>query len=66
LVEKFHLFNALWSLKVAGELNGQYVKLAKWNGSDNRTGLPEFAPGEKQDYTIPGYRNKLYLSSSYG
>lgn len=32
LKEKFTLFNDLWSPKIAGELNGQYVKLAKLKG----------------------------------
>ena len=32
LKEKFSLFNDFWSPKVAGELNGQYVKLAKLKG----------------------------------
>jgi hypothetical protein len=32
LKEKFSLFNELWSPKIAGELNGQYVKLAKLKG----------------------------------
>ncbi|SHI75079.1 Cupin domain-containing protein [Malonomonas rubra DSM 5091] len=32
LKEKFSLFNEHWSPKVAGELNGQYVKLAKLKG----------------------------------
>ena len=30
--EKFSLFNEYWKPKVAGELNGQYVKLAKLKG----------------------------------
>lgn len=32
LKEKFSLFNEHWSPKIAGELNGQYVKLAKLKG----------------------------------
>ena len=32
LKEKFSLFNEFWSPKIAGELNGQYVKLAKLKG----------------------------------
>jgi mannose-6-phosphate isomerase-like protein (cupin superfamily) len=32
LKEKFSLFNELWSPKIVGELNGQYVKLAKLKG----------------------------------
>ena len=32
LVEKFNLFNEYWSPKIAGELNGSYVKLAKVEG----------------------------------
>ena len=32
LVEKFALFDEHWSPKVVGELNGQYVKLAKLKG----------------------------------
>ena len=32
LVEKFALFDDRWSPKIAGELNGQYVKLAKLKG----------------------------------
>ncbi len=32
LKEKFSLFNEYWSPKIAGELNGQYVKLAKLKG----------------------------------
>jgi len=29
---KFSLFNEYWSPKIVGELNGQYVKLAKFKG----------------------------------
>jgi len=32
LVEKFALFDDRWSPKIVGELNGQYVKLAKLKG----------------------------------
>jgi mannose-6-phosphate isomerase-like protein (cupin superfamily) len=32
LVEKFALFDDYWSPKILGELNGQYVKLAKLKG----------------------------------
>ena len=32
LSEKFNLFNEHWSPKIAGELNGQHVKLAKLQG----------------------------------
>jgi mannose-6-phosphate isomerase-like protein (cupin superfamily) len=32
LKEKFSLFNEYWRSKIAGELNGQYVKLAKLKG----------------------------------
>jgi mannose-6-phosphate isomerase-like protein (cupin superfamily) len=32
LKEKFSLFNEYWQPKVVGELNGQYVKLAKLKG----------------------------------
>lgn len=32
LVEKFSLFNRLWEPKIVGELNNQYVKLAKLKG----------------------------------
>lgn len=32
LVEKFSLFSEHWSPKIAGELNGQHVKLAKFKG----------------------------------
>lgn len=32
LKEKFSLFDGLWSPKIVGELNGQYVKLAKLKG----------------------------------
>lgn len=32
LKEKFLLFNECWSPKIVGELNGQYVKLAKLKG----------------------------------
>lgn len=32
LKEKFSLFDELWSPKIVGELNGQYVKLAKLKG----------------------------------
>lgn len=32
LSEKFNLFNEYWSPKIVGELNGQYVKLAKFKG----------------------------------
>lgn len=32
LIEKFSLFGDYWSPKVVGELNGQYVKLAKLKG----------------------------------
>ena len=30
LAEKFNLFNEYWSPRIVGELNGQYVKLAKF------------------------------------
>lgn len=32
LAEKFNLFDDYWSPKIVGELNGQYVKLAKLKG----------------------------------
>src|SRR5450432_115522 len=32
LAEKFSLFTEYWSPKIAGELNGQYVKLVKFKG----------------------------------
>jgi mannose-6-phosphate isomerase-like protein (cupin superfamily) len=32
LSEKFNLFDEFWTPKIAGELNGQYVKLAKTQG----------------------------------
>ncbi len=32
LLEKFSLFNGYWEPKIVGELNGQYVKLAKLKG----------------------------------
>jgi len=32
LLEKFQLFNDYWSPKIAGELNGQQVKLVKFKG----------------------------------
>ena len=32
MVEKFALFDDRWSPKIVGELNGQYVKLAKLKG----------------------------------
>ena len=32
LAEKFSLFDGLWEPKIAGELNNQYVKLAKLKG----------------------------------
>lgn len=32
LIQKFALFNEHWSPKIAGELNGQQVKLAKLKG----------------------------------
>jgi mannose-6-phosphate isomerase-like protein (cupin superfamily) len=32
LAEKFSRFNDQWSPKIAGELNGQYVKLVKFQG----------------------------------
>jgi mannose-6-phosphate isomerase-like protein (cupin superfamily) len=32
LVEKFGLFDEYWSPKIVGELNGQWVKLAKLKG----------------------------------
>ena len=32
LAEKFNLFNEYWSPRIVGELNGQYVKLAKFKG----------------------------------
>ncbi len=32
LKEKFNLFNEYWSPKIAGELNGQHVKLTKLKG----------------------------------
>ncbi len=32
VTEKFKLFNEYWSPRIVGELNGQYVKLAKFKG----------------------------------
>lgn len=32
LAQKFSLFDEYWSPKIVGELNGQYVKLAKFKG----------------------------------
>lgn len=32
LAEKFNLFSEYWSPRIVGELNGQYVKLAKFKG----------------------------------
>ncbi|MHC4661674.1 MAG: cupin domain-containing protein [Planctomycetota bacterium] len=32
ITEKLSLFGEYWSPKIAGELNGQYVKLAKFKG----------------------------------
>jgi len=32
LLEKFQLFNDYWNPRIAGELNGQQVKLAKFQG----------------------------------
>ena len=32
LQEKFAMITEYWSPKIAGQLNGQYVKLAKFNG----------------------------------
>lgn len=32
LLEKFELFNEYWSPKIVGELNGQQVKLVKFEG----------------------------------
>jgi mannose-6-phosphate isomerase-like protein (cupin superfamily) len=32
LAEKFSLFTEYWSPQIAGELNGQYVKLVKFKG----------------------------------
>ena len=32
LAQKFRLINEYWSPKIAGQLNGQYVKLAKFKG----------------------------------
>jgi len=32
LADKFRLFDDYWSPKIVGELNGQYVKLAKFKG----------------------------------
>lgn len=32
LKDKFKLFNEFWSPKIIGELNGQYIKLAKLKG----------------------------------
>jgi len=32
LLEKFQMFSSHWSPKIAGELNGQHVKLVKFKG----------------------------------
>ncbi|WP_392538084.1 cupin domain-containing protein [Legionella sp. 227] len=32
LVQKFKLFSEFWSPRIVGELNGQYIKLAKFKG----------------------------------
>lgn len=32
LAQKFDLFDEIWTPKIIGELNGQYVKLAKFKG----------------------------------
>lgn len=32
LTQKFATFNEFWTPKIVGELNGQYLKLAKFKG----------------------------------
>lgn len=32
LADKFELFEGYWSPRIVGELNGQYIKLAKFKG----------------------------------
>ncbi|MEP2669606.1 MAG: cupin domain-containing protein [Cyclobacteriaceae bacterium] len=45
IIEKFNLFSETWTPKIIGELNGQYVKLAKvkdefvWHAHDNEDEL---------------------------
>ncbi|HCM75994.1 MAG TPA: cupin domain-containing protein [Cytophagales bacterium] len=45
IMEKFSLFSETWTPKIIGELNGQYVKLAKvkdefvWHSHDNEDEL---------------------------
>lgn len=52
LSEKFDLINDFWSPKIVGELNGQYVKLAKvkgefvWHSHENEDELFQVLSGE--------------------
>lgn len=52
LVEKFSLFDEYWTPKIVGELNGQYVKLAKlkgefvWHSHENEDEMFYIVKGE--------------------
>ncbi len=52
LKEKFKLFDDYWTPKIVGELNGQYVKIAKlkgdfvWHSHDNEDELFYIVKGE--------------------
>lgn len=69
--EKFALFSEYWSPKIIGELNGQYVKLAKfkgefvWHKHDNEDELFMVIKGvlkiEFRDKTAVIGENQLFI-----
>ncbi len=60
LTEKFNLINAYWDPKITGELNGQYVKLAKLKG--------EFIwhHHEKEDELFMVIKGSLLIRTEHG
>lgn len=71
IIEKFNLFTEHWSPKIAGELNGQQVKLAKlkgefiWHKHDNEDELFMVIKGklniEFRDKTISIHENEFLI-----
>jgi len=71
IAEKLSLFNEHWSPKIAGELNGQHVKLAKlkgefiWHKHDEEDELFYVLKGcltmEMRDQTIKIHENEFLI-----
>lgn len=71
LAEKFNLFSEYWSPKIVGELNGQHVKLAKfqgefvWHKHDNEDEMFFVVEGvlkmEFRDRTVEIHKNEFLI-----